>query len=513
MYLIMIYSYIAIELMSIAMLSILIYANVFETKHHTKRKNYFLNFLIVDLSLCFADLVTYLDLNWAKLTTFLWVLYLITYVFSFVVLLVFAEYLFVYISEKTEVKRWHVILTRIYSLVLCGISIVTSINGKLFYVVDGVWQPGEFETTYYVFYLISLIYLVVITSFYAKKLGLHDFITALSFVLLPLISIIISTFTGLNFAAAMIALDALIIYIMLESDKEDTLIYWSNYDELTGLFNRRSYESDLSEMKKKEVSSNLVFIAVDVNGLKQVNDNIGHDAGDEIIIGAGKALKTVFGSYGKVYRVGGDEFVTIINVEEQELKSLKDELENEVNRFEGKTIDTLSISTGYATKREYPEATIDVLAKIADDRMYSDKTLYYQKNGIDRRSQKDAHKVLCESYNKILKVNLTNDSVQIIDLDASEKDENKGYSEKISIWLKSFADLGNVYPDDLKEYLEKTDINYIKDYFLNGNKKLRLFYRRKYDDQFKYTMLEVVPTKDYKKENQVMYFYVKQIEE
>lgn len=54
--------------------------------------------------------------------------------------------------------------------------------------------------------------------------------------------------------------------------------------------------------------SEITVIMMDVNGLKTVNDSCGHMAGDELIIGAAKCIQTSMGEYGKVYRVGGDEF-------------------------------------------------------------------------------------------------------------------------------------------------------------------------------------------------------------
>lgn len=505
--------YIALELMSVAILSILLYANVFETDHHTKRKKYFSNLLTVILILAIVDLMTWVDFDGERMVTLLKLAVSITYIFSFLIQLVFAEYLYVYISEKIETKKWPFISIRFYSILLCVITIYACVTGKMFNIENGAFYSGDFEIVYYILYLVSFLYLLLIILFNSKKLGLHDSLAALSFAALPLVSVVVSTFKGINLALPLMAIDSLIIYVMLESDKEDTLIYWSNYDELTGLFNRRAYEKDLQEMKKKEISSDLILLAADVNGLKQVNDNIGHDAGDEIIVGAAKALKNVFGEYGKVYRVGGDEFVAVFNAKENELNSLKDNLENEVNNFEGKIIESLSVSTGYATRKEYPDVTLEKLAKIADDRMYSDKSVYYQKSGFDRRSQKDAHKALYESYTKVLKINLTNDSFQVVEMSLDEKDEEKGYSDKISVWLKMFGETGNVHQDDLDEYYKKTDIAYIKNYFASGKKDLYIFYRRKYDNQFKNTMMEIVPAKDYKDDNQTMYLYVKRIDE
>ena len=51
---------------------------------------------------------------------------------------------------------------------------------------------------------------------------------------------------------------------------------------------------------------------MDLNGLKEANDNIGHEAGDELIIGASKCMDNAFSGLGRTYRVGGDEFVALL---------------------------------------------------------------------------------------------------------------------------------------------------------------------------------------------------------
>ncbi|MBR5705734.1 MAG: diguanylate cyclase, partial [Deltaproteobacteria bacterium] len=55
----------------------------------------------------------------------------------------------------------------------------------------------------------------------------------------------------------------------------------------------------------------LAVFSIDVNGLKTVNDSLGHDAGDELIRGAADCISAAFGQTGKCYRTGGDEFVVL----------------------------------------------------------------------------------------------------------------------------------------------------------------------------------------------------------
>ena len=82
-------------------------------------------------------------------------------------------------------------------------------------------------------------------------------------------------------------------------------------DTLTGLYNRTAFNYFEQQLKSR-TSGKCLFIQLDVNFLKKVNDTYGHAEGDRHIIAAATILKDSFGQYGKVYRVGGDEFIAVL---------------------------------------------------------------------------------------------------------------------------------------------------------------------------------------------------------
>lgn len=294
--------------------------------------------------------------------------------------------------------------------------------------------------------------------------------------------------------------------------KEQNLILKSNTDELTGAYNRRAYEETITEICKDGIKEDFVYVSIDVNGLKIVNDTIGHSAGDELIIGAHTCLIRSLGQFGKVFRTGGDEFVVLINASDKKLKALLEVLDLATERWSGNLVDHLSMSYGYVSRQQEPDMTIQEMAILADKRMYEAKSLHYRKKGVDRRGQKDAHTALCALYTKILKINISDDSYQIVNMDESEQTDEKGFSEKISAWLKLFGEKGQVHPDDLEEYLAKTDIAYMEEYFSTGKTSLHVFYRRKFEDGFKQVMMEMIPANDYSDENHSFFLYVKNID-
>lgn len=295
--------------------------------------------------------------------------------------------------------------------------------------------------------------------------------------------------------------------------QEIDLIFKSNNDELTHLFNRYAFENELKKLPELgEDDDTLAFIAMDVNGLKPVNDTFGHAAGDELIIGASSCMKQSFGHYGKIFRIGGDEFFAIIHASQQQLASILHDFEETTMQWHGRAVDSLSVSYGCVTRKEVKDGNIREMITMADEQMYRNKAEYYRKRGIDRRGQRDAHIALCALYTKILRINLTEDSFQIINMEINEKSTKMGYSEHISEWLHNFGKTGMVHPDDLQMYQEKTSIDYMKEYFASSKTSLHIIYRRKIDFAFKQVMMEIIPANDYTPENQTFYLYVKNID-
>lgn len=294
--------------------------------------------------------------------------------------------------------------------------------------------------------------------------------------------------------------------------QEEKLIIKSQTDELTGLLNRRAYEEDINEHNDSPEEDEFIYISLDVNGLKVVNDTKGHAAGDELLNGACYCMKKCLGSYGKIYRTGGDEFVAILFCDGQKLQEILSDFDETIAGWSGDLVDSLAISYGWIDKNENPTASVHQLGVIADQRMYEAKSAYYRKSGVDRRGQKDAHKALCDLYTKILKINISDDTYQVINMDMGEQTKEKGFSDKISEWFTFFGTLGQVHPDDLEEYLKKTNLNYMRDYFTGNKTSLHIFYRRKYGVLFKQVMMEIIPANDYSDQNQSLFLYVKDID-
>jgi diguanylate cyclase (GGDEF)-like protein/PAS domain S-box-containing protein len=103
------------------------------------------------------------------------------------------------------------------------------------------------------------------------------------------------------------------IYLDLtdRKQKEQKLEYLSSHDALTDLYNRAYFEDSLSRCENENLLPVSILVA-DVDGLKRVNDELGHSAGDELLRSAAEILRASFRAQDVVARIGGDEFAVLV---------------------------------------------------------------------------------------------------------------------------------------------------------------------------------------------------------
>ena len=159
---------------------------------------------------------------------------------------------------------------------------------------------------------------------------------------------------------------------------------YAYYDQMTGLQNRRAYAEKIGQLSKHLPVPCTVAMA-DINGLKEANDTLGHEAGDEMIIGAAECLRKSFDGIDTVYRLGGDEFTVIIEKSETEAKKCLERMEKICADWKGQFVNGISISYGTSSTEEFSD--LDSLLKSADQRMYQYKSNYYQYTGKERRKR------------------------------------------------------------------------------------------------------------------------------
>lgn len=159
----------------------------------------------------------------------------------------------------------------------------------------------------------------------------------------------------------------------------------NNVDALTGIANRRAYYADTNSYRENGLEENLVLVAMDVNGLKSVNDTYGHSEGDFFIQTASKIIVNAFSKYGKIYRTGGDEFLAVLNCENNDAKRLEEYLKKAISASADRWAENMSIAMGVMLWNENKAMGYSELEKQADVLMYQNKSEYYRNSGKDRR--------------------------------------------------------------------------------------------------------------------------------
>ena len=151
-------------------------------------------------------------------------------------------------------------------------------------------------------------------------------------------------------------------------------------DELTGLYNRRGFlavtEQHLAFIRRNEKVP--VILYADLDGLKEINDSMGHQEGDRALVAVAEIFKETFRSSDILARLGGDEFVVLAAIDpEEEAESIKHRLQEHfqaANKRRNRAYD-LSISVGLAHFDDEENHSIEELMARADQAMYEDKRL------------------------------------------------------------------------------------------------------------------------------------------
>ncbi|MBQ6553760.1 MAG: GGDEF domain-containing protein, partial [Firmicutes bacterium] len=185
---------------------------------------------------------------------------------------------------------------------------------------------------------------------------------------------------GVIIGAALLILATIILAAHLyagEHRQNETLQDLSNHDPLTKVLNRRAFETSLNKLfAKGKKHERYMFMFFDIDYFKSVNDNYGHDAGDQVLCATAKYLSDAFWNTGIVARIGGDEFnvlvykpLSIADMDEI-LAALRMNLKQ--FRLEDGTPLPVSFSAGIAV---FPQDADD-LKTLRDN---ADKALYYVK--------------------------------------------------------------------------------------------------------------------------------------
>jgi diguanylate cyclase (GGDEF)-like protein len=220
---------------------------------------------------------------------------------------------------------------------------------------------------------------------------------------------------------------------------EDDLRNVQDYDPLTGLLNRRAFER---EMEKNDTGqSDPVGIMIgDIDGLKFVNDTLGNEAGNKLLVVASRAMQEAFPENVVMARVGGDELAALaLKTERRFFEEAREKIREAVNRYNEENPSLqLSFSIGFAVNDEAPSQIQEVFTQ-ADNNMFREKLLCHQ----------SIHSSVVQTLNKALEMRdfITEGHGQRIRNLAEKLSRSIGLPERSIIdmrLLAQFHDIGKV---------------------------------------------------------------------
>lgn len=167
------------------------------------------------------------------------------------------------------------------------------------------------------------------------------------------------------------------VVLVQKGQKADFISQLAYSDGLTGIGNRTAYMECLRECEEKTPNKPLGFVMFDINNLKYVNDNIGHKTGDEMIQLCAAYLQESFKKIAHLYRIGGDEFIALLDGENQQAKS-----QEALQHFTKSMTDwnsqpnipfQLIVASGSAFSDSSHKDSVELAEKEADLAMYENK--------------------------------------------------------------------------------------------------------------------------------------------
>ena len=145
-------------------------------------------------------------------------------------------------------------------------------------------------------------------------------------------------------------------------------------DLMTGMRNRSAFKTDAAAWNDEPRGKLCTCIVFDVNNLKEINDTYGHFAGDDLITVTASCIKSCFSASGRCYRIGGDEFVVVMeDVSEDFVSGCLKNLQSAVDRENAGRENEISFAYGYATGEVASAADFSRFCEKADENMYRQK--------------------------------------------------------------------------------------------------------------------------------------------
>lgn len=253
-------------------------------------------------------------------------------------------------------------------------SIMSLFGNFMFYIDENnIYHRGKL---FYLMVVICYSYLIYTLFFVISKRDKIErgyYIPILAFAFPPTIGGLLQVMHyGVSLVWICMTASILVVFINIQNNQ----LY---KDHLTGLFNRRQLDNYLQEISRYNTRKRLLAgIMIDLNYFKDINDIYGHTVGDQALEYTGQLLKKSFRKEDFISRYGGDEFVIIIEIDnESQLISAVERLKDNVENFNEKKLApyAINLSIGYDILDSKSGMTVQQFLKHIDSLMYEDKKI------------------------------------------------------------------------------------------------------------------------------------------
>lgn len=260
---------------------------------------------------------------------------------------------------------------KIMSIILIVHSIVEFISmfeGWIFYIDDNnMYHHGDYCYIYIIVSLGAIVTLLMLAYRFSRKYQNQN-----GYILFCILAFVASGITiqiinsNIRIDWITISISSIFIYIY-----HNGLMQY--VDGLTQLLNQRSFLADTANLRKSGI-----IIMFDIDDFKSINDQYGHQYGNDCIVEVAKLIKKCYRDYGLCYRTGGDEFAVVLNGDCNIIDDLNIQFESEQKKIKLQENRFPTISFGYSIFNPEYDLITDIV-KNADKNMYKAKNEKKQK--------------------------------------------------------------------------------------------------------------------------------------
>jgi len=370
------------NIIGIVLLAVMIVCNLWRLQTRTQANKNLLAMMFLTLLSCVADPISYTMKGLPGLLPKIAVYATSTWLFAANMLAVFCWNRFLAYYLNGSMSKW----SRRMLNTTVSIGLILLVINFFYPIVFSIDAENLYSRKMFYSFFLVIDYLLVINSlitYYKSKRngGLLKFFPIWVYIVPIFIGgVVQSLFYGISVIPTSIAISIAGILASLQNE----MIY---RDALTGIFNRAYLDYKLKKFEKRP-KQDITGLMLDLNDFKRINDEFGHSIGDEALIATTKILQKAIGSHGIVIRYAGDEFIALINTQDESITQTY--IDKILHLFENYNQNSgmpykLSASIG-SHKLNLKEESVDSFINTIDSRMYENKKAFYASHRVmDRR--------------------------------------------------------------------------------------------------------------------------------